>query len=382
MKENIVEFADRGAIEREAGEWLIRLDSENPLTDEEQAAIREWYARSPVHRQELKDLAAFWGKMNILTELSVPLEKTPAARGSTGLGQWFDLAGGARRAGALAAVLLVGITAGLGYWWAKDPLLDTNGLYTSVVGQQRTISLADGSVIQLNTDTRLRVAYDAEFRNISLLQGEAYFTVAKNRERPFRVRAGGGLVEAVGTAFSVYLKNSDISVSVTEGRVALATVKPAAESAPASPDRDDKRREDRPARYSVEESLGTLDAGKSAVIKIARSAPDLSGVTDRLAEPPTVELVHQLDKNRLQRQLSWRNGLLIFAGDPLQEVVDEISRYTTLRIEITDPEIKAIKIGGQFRVGDTDGMFDSLETNFGLRVIRLGDGHVQLATAD
>ena len=83
----------------------------------------------------------------------------------------------------------------------------------------------------------------------------------------------------------------------------------------------------------------------------------------------------------MARRLSWRKGLLIFAGEPLEEVVAEISRYTTVSIEITDPTVRTIKIGGQFRVGEIDAMFDVLEENFGLRVTRLSYNHIQLSAA-
>jgi len=85
-----------------------------------------------------------------------------------------------------------------------------------------------------------------------------------------------------------------------------------------------------------------------------------------------------MQKRDLARRLSWRKGLLAFAGDPLEDVVREISRYPTEAIEISDPEARASKIGGQFRVGETDAMLESLETNFGLLITRLYRNRVLL----
>ena len=73
--------------------------------------------------------------------------------------------------------------------------------------------------------------------------------------------------------------------------------------------------------------------------------------------------------------------MLTFAGDPLVVVVDEISRYTTVSIEITDPVVRATRIGGRFPIGETDAMFDALEANFGLQVTRLSHDRVLVSSA-
>ena len=75
MRKNIVEFPDRRDIEEEAAAWLIRLDAEQPPSNDELVSLREWLDRSPVHREELGGLATLWDKMNALTELAVPLGK-------------------------------------------------------------------------------------------------------------------------------------------------------------------------------------------------------------------------------------------------------------------------------------------------------------------
>ena len=84
----------------------------------------------------------------------------------------------------------------------------------------------------------------------------------------------------------------------------------------------------------------------------------------------------------MEKRLSWREGMLTFSGDPLEVVVEEISRYTTISIEFTDPAVKATRIGGRFPIGETDAMFDALEANFGLRVTRLSHDRVLLSAAE
>ena len=84
----------------------------------------------------------------------------------------------------------------------------------------------------------------------------------------------------------------------------------------------------------------------------------------------------------MAKRLSWREGVLTFAGDPLEVVVEEISRYTTVSIEFSDPAVRAIRIGGRFPIGETDAMFAALEANFGLRVTRLSHDRVMVSAGE
>ena len=97
-----------------------------------------------------------------------------------------------------------------------------NGIYETRIGEQNSITLVDGSVIQLNTDSHIQVNYEKNQRSIVLMAGEAHFEVAKDPSRPFVVKAGDGMVRAVGTAFTVRINPEALKVIVTEGKVALA----------------------------------------------------------------------------------------------------------------------------------------------------------------
>ena len=162
-------------------------------------------------------------------------------------------------------------------------------------------------------------------------------------------------IEAIGTAFDVRLQGNDVRVAVTEGRVALSLHDPAA-TVPTTTD-----------NAPVEALLGTLVEGEAAII--AESMPDAG----------SENLVQPIEPPNIDRLLSWREGLLAFSGESLATVVSEISRYTTVNIEISDPAVRAIRIGGQVPVGQTDAMLAALEDNFGLRVERLSPDHVVLS---
>lgn len=376
MRENIVEFPDRKAIEEEAGAWLIKLDGDSAPSAEELASLREWLERSPVHREQLGNLADFWGKMNVLTELAVPLGHRDGRADRSFVEILRHAIPQFGLAGFVTAVIVIGIGVAATFWLRPDPFLTSNGLYATAVGQQQSTTLADGSVVLLNTNSQIKVGYNNEYRNIRLLQGEAHFTVAKSAARPFRVYAGNGRVQAVGTAFSVYLKDNTVDVTVTEGKVALASVsRPGIYRLPqqGTPSGTDQSSGSNAiVDRGLFETLGTIKAGESATIRSVLDADTVS----------TMNAIKTVEAQEMAKRLSWREGILFFAGDPLEVVVDEISRYTTVSIEISDPVVRATRIGGRFPIGETDAMFDALEANFGLRVTRLSHDRVLVSVAE
>ena len=364
---NISELPDPAQIKTEAGEWIIKLDGDNELNPAEHQAFKAWMARSPAHREAVKSMAQFWGKMNVLTELAMPRQKpaTPtenAGRKTTPRRPLVIGFGSYATAFSLFALVTL-----LSVQWLTPS--NSNGLYATAVGQQTTITLSDGSELQLNTNSQVKVDYSDQHRNIQLLQGEAHFTVAKDKQRPFSVAAGHGVVQAIGTAFAVYLNRDDIEVVITEGTVGLQSrpitpTDPATNTAPNNP-----------------HDLGQLSAGQGAVIKSAAIQNALIAQANT-GNPPTLPAqatITTLSPQEIERRLSWRKGFVIFKGAPLAQVVEEVGRYSQITIELAGPDIGAIKIGGQFRVGEVDAMLESLEQNFGLTVKHVSYNHVQLS---
>ena len=377
-------------VNQEACEWVAKMHDAD-LSVEQAEQLRQWMAQSQAHKQELKRMAQRWDELNVLTELAVPLVPEPitadkkqrspnAALGFfNGLiqtvqytftsifnGSLANATGGLSRTSLLTSAAVVLVLVGLVFTLPNNSM-EGSQTYITAIGEQRRITLADNSIVQLNTNSAVVVSYTDSERGIQLQKGEAHFTVGHNPHRPFLVRAGNGIVRAVGTAFSVRLYEHSVDVIVTEGRVALNK----ADALPVSTQRSLQQ----PAQHSLQQS--TPQSTQSAIsepftnIKLAQNTAEpayLDAGQAAIFDTTThsIELVQGLDRDELERKLLWRNGLIRFAGAPLEEVVAEISRYTALNIVIREPELKALRIGGLFKVGETQKMLDVLESGFGV----------------
>ena len=339
---NVVEFGARSSIERQAQEWLIRMDGDEPLNTIEREALREWMNRGALHREELIRIARFWNQSNVLTELAVSLESSARERSR------HRMRGAAPIALAASALLTSFVLIG---WGLRLKGAD-NGTFATAIGQQKTISLSDGSSMRLNTDSRVRVMYSENSRSIRLLRGEALFSVTPSPNRPFEVYAADSVVRAVGTAFAVHLEGSKVDVTVTKGAVDVAeapSVQTGASSAPTEPV---------PAIHSL------------ARVKVSETT-HLGGGSDHIE-------VHRLAEPELQRRMAWQEGYLSFSGEPLSEVIEQVNRYSTVKLEVEDPKVASVAIGGRFRIGDLDGVLEVLHTNFGIQARQINEHSIRL----
>jgi transmembrane sensor len=361
----------------EAYHWVLTFNGDTPASNEDVRALNDWAKRSPAHRAALEEAEAFWCEAEMLSALAVPLQ----SKSTGGVGRFFSaLAGMASslmpvsRAGLAAAMLVLGIGVTVTTLWLPNQGVVGNGLYQTAVGEQKALRLRDNSVLHLDTSSQIRIDYQDKARQIYLLQGKAHFEVAKNPDRPFEVFARDGLVRAVGTAFSVYLTPQEVvEVIVDEGRVDLARL----DAANASP-------------------VGIDPPNTTPNPNAKQAAPDATAMPTRAQQQVFLSLdrgqgarfdrvqheLAQLDDQALAQQLAWRDGVLVFVRDPLHEVVAEVSRYTHTTIDIADPTLAGLVLGGRFRVGELDALFEVLEVGFGVEVSYLSEHHVQLRRAE
>jgi transmembrane sensor len=341
----IVPFPDLKAIEAQAAEWLTLLESEG-VTPQDLAAFNAWRDQSAQHREVLARLAARWLEFDRLEALNAYLapvdigtpERTPSQ--AAGWSRRSILVGSSAAALAGAAALYL------------NPQIFGNvnpSIVQTAIGERKTTKLNDGSIVELNTKSLIAISYSESTRKIHLLEGEAYFDVAPNSQRPFLVYTKTGTIRAVGTAFTVRLHDENVNVTVQEGRVALLS------PPPNTPDAEQR------AVYRGTEPSVVLQAGQDAVFADG------------------IKHIKNLDAAALNRKLSWRNGVLSFSGEPLSDVLADMSRYTDIVIELDDETLRKLPVDGYFKIGTLDTMLEALEMMAHLKTERLGPRRIRLS---
>ena len=336
---NVYDFESHDRGLDEASVWIARLD--RGLTAAEQEELR-MFLEDPNARSQFLALAEHWDKLDSLSRLSDIMP--PVAQRKSG---W------AWKLSAAAAVV-VALAAGL-YVLRDDTLVSppppgaSLALYETAVGEQFILNLNDGTTVALNTDSRMSVVFSANGRLVVLDHGEAHFEVAEDPYRPFSVLAGGTLFQAVGTEFSIHVSGpEDIELIVVEGAVRVDT-------------------QDHGIKTGALEPPGLMPSGDTVA---AGSICLFDADTKR---------IDAIDVDDIEMKLSWRRGNLVFTGETLETVMQEISRYTELEFVFLDETSKRVTVAGLFRAGDVEGLLETLRANFGIAYQRTDDGKVLLS---
>jgi len=341
---NLVHLPDSRRAREEAAHWIVCL--EEGLSDEQMRELKVWLAADPAHRAALLRMAEQWDAFDALSELAeiLPLRTEPSraslfkvaraglaaiAVGVLAVGLYFALARPA--ATGQAAQGVVSRTAPSLPAPARQSASPERSLRTDV-GQHLTTKLADGSSISLNTNTALTVRFSQDQRLVILEEGEASFSVAHDPSRPFRVRAGERTVQAVGTVFNVRRhEGRSVRVTVTQGVVKVM-------------DRAQSPRDELFVRAGQLAEIGAVSVN-----------------------------IQRVDAARLDAAQAWQRGVLIYQGEALEDVIADVSRYTSVRFRIEDDSIRQRRVGGVFRTGDVEGLLLALRETFGIEPHRQGD---------
>lgn len=256
-------------------------------------------------------------------------------------------------AGAAAAVMMLLAAAWRGEPGRGEPPPAAPSLIVKVPLRQM---LPDGTTVELKEGARITIEFTARTRRVTLAEGTAHFSVAKE-SRPFVVEASGITAQALGTAFSVELERGTVSVLVTEGRVAVN------KDAAASATHASTAASDVPPA-----PLAVLDAGRAVSVSIAT---DASAAAPEVAELPAREV---------EDRMAWRIPRLEFSGTPLQDVVARLNQHNTLQFVIADPALERLALSGVLRADKVDALVAMLESDFGLAAERR-DGKIVLRRA-
>lgn len=343
--------AELRAIEARAAEWFGRC--ELGLTPAQEKEFLRWLETDPRHGEALREMDETWNVLDGLKEIRRP--EVPENTAS-----WWTRRGHRVWRPLLAAAALV-----LFAWLATGPLgQGLRGVRQAAteIGGMKNVELPDGSIIHLNSDTRVRFRQTARTRDVELLRGEAHFAVAKDSRRPFVVTVGSLAVRAVGTAFNVRREAQGVEVFVTEGKVRIDDARRGELLLPAT-----DAPEPTPAveRTEVAATVTATTEGSALLVAGQRAR-----VPDRAAAGDGDITVTRIDTDEMQRALAWQTRQLTFDLTPLSEVVAEFNRYNSHQLVIADAELGRHTFGGSFRADNYRVFVSLLERRFGVRVER------------
>lgn len=303
--------------------WFLRLRDE-PHNAQIRQSFADWLAADPNHPVAYRQVEAQWLWMEPFKTQSFPardeaLRYRPPARKQG----WRGMANFG-----MAATLLMGVGLAL---FSPQGWYGLSYNYSVGKGQRQTIALSDGSSLELNTDTEVRVRFNRRQRHVDLMRGEAFLNVQHDANRPFTVKVDNLSIRDIGTAFDVYKQADRISVAVQEGMV------------------------------EIEGSVGRkeLTAGQQLAYHnddhfVTMAQPDIAALT------------------------AWRQGQLLFRGRRLVEVLAEIGRYHDVSIRLTDQKLADLRVNGSFRTEQLDNMLNAVATLLPIKVKQVGEREIVL----
>jgi len=322
------------ATREQAADWFVEFRTGEPNERGRQAFLA-WLKESPTHMAAYLEMAALWDQSGTLEarskwSLDTLLEEAKADHQNVVA---LDLPGGRATAGhshrrhlrvrafGLAAGLLLIMGGAVGTW-----IYSLRDVYSTAVAEQRSIVLSDGSTVELNARSQLRIRFTEHERRVDLLDGQALFAVAKNAGRPFVVESRGTLVRAVGTQFDVYSNTSGTTVTVLEGAVAVTSGAAASPNAPS-----------------------LVNAGQQIVIGSEGQAKRVQTASPGVAT-------------------AWTHRQLVFEDTPLQDVATEFNRYNRRQLLIRNPGLQTFTIDGVFASTDPAALLNFLRSRPGITI--------------
>jgi transmembrane sensor len=338
-------------IEQRASEWLIRSEG-GDFTEEMRAGLERWL-REPRHRVTFLRVKEAWRRANRLRAArplngNVNLDLLKESGAPSGPKHNTHSSPWTLRVATAAAITLVVYVVGFSLWM----VLGRTGWisYTTTVGGYEHLTLADGSVIQLNTDSEMKARITADKREVELLRGEALIRAASDPHRPMTVSAANATARAAParngtTVFVVRVRSPrNVEIAVADGAITVGSA------------------------YRI------ID------VSMMRKLSSESVLTAGNAATVRPEGIHfeRVGLEELNRKLSWTAGLLSFQGETLSEVTDEFNRYNRRQLLVTDPTIARRRIGGAFQATDPDSFVTALEKWFNVHA----DEQVPSASGD
>lgn len=315
--------------EEQAALWAARLEG-SVLSAADRTTLDAWLAADPAHRALLSAYCQFSADLEqqlpLLAGIRDGLAESPTVAKTARSLPWLS-----RPLWAGAALLAVAVVAAV-FLWPARPQNQFQSLATPVAHRE-TVTLADGTRVELNAQTTLVVELTAEARRVRLAGGEAFFTVSQDPARPFFVETPAGSVRVTGTQFNVRTESA--------------------------------------AAFEV------TVLGGSVQVHPGGAAPRMLAAGDRLVRAADHVAVAALTPRQLGDVLAWRQGRIVFADTPLREALARFARYHGRNLVASDAAAER-RVGGTHSLDDLDGFFAALEDVLQVQVIRGPDGSIRV----
>lgn len=331
-------------IHDQAAYWFTRFES-GLITAAQRLAFETWINKKPQHLKAFEEIETLSDTMRALSEdlkRRSPDQSTSLRVGVMKNAALLDAHRTRkkrfilfRQAARIAATIMVVFAS---VWlWQSAFLNDNVDFYRTVVGEQKTVMLSDGSMVTLNTNSEISVAMTDNIRRLHLMRGEVYFEVAKDKNRPFEVVVQNAFVKAVGTAFNIKQNGDQISIIVTEGMIEVQS------------------------NFAPHLTSSSAGSPKKKEILI---------VGDQIIFGEKKMERSNLEDHLINRKTLWRKGRIILDKKSLAEIVREIQPYIADKIVIADDEVAALIAGGVFKMGEINSFFGALEAALPVKIIR------------
>ena len=310
-------------IDDAAAEWVARNDRGN-LTVAEQSTLDTWLEASALHRgayakaQSVLAVTRYAIFASDAPSISSPVTASTARHPLTRRGL---LAVGGIAAAAAVAFFAFNLTSNVPFT-----------SYETKRGELRSLPLEDGTVVTLDTASKIAVRYRRAEREVRLIQGKVLFDVAKDSRRPFTVTAGNTVVRAIGTSFVV------------------------------------QNREDKPVQVLVREGAVDMFRQQSPNDQPVRVPANSRAVAIEVPVPSVKLIETSLDPSEVARQLAWRQGMISFEGTTLQLAAEELNRYSDVHIVVDDPTVASRTVTGLFSIHNPVGFARSVAVSLNLKI--------------
>lgn len=305
---------DRDALIAQASDWLARLDAGHASPQD----LDRWREGDPRRAAAFAEVAAAWSRLDALRDAGTAAPKVSRRA-------WLG-AGGAALAAGIAGLAVLG----------PDRLLRER--IVTAVGERRSLTLPDGSAVELNTDTEIQWRFDRDTRRLWLKRGEAALNIAVDPTRPFMLMTAQGLARLAAGQFNARLRPEGLALVVLAGTITVEGASGEAKAQVLGP---------ADARQMLEVGGGRIDVGP---------APEA----------------------QVQNIQAWRRGEIVFEGQPLAQAVEEYNRYLPRKLVVEDAKVGGLRLGGRFLTGDPESFLAALRTTFGLRIIEDGPSRILL----